>query len=701
MNHRIIGTVRILVISALFGMTALTAASCKGVGDATPGMKAPSESPKAMPALSLANLDTTCAACTDFYQFANGGWLKHTKIPAAYPSYGGFEEVYDRNNDVLHDILEKAAADAKAGTLKARSSTWKVGTYYGACMDTATIEKLGASPIKPMLDRISAIKSSSELPAALAQLEHSDGLTPFGNGAEQDPKDATTMIVSLSQGGLTLPERDYYFRTDSVTKNIRAKFVAHVTAMMQLAGDTPEEATTAGRTVLAFETQLAKASRTPTALRDPVANYHKMMLADVQTLAPHMDWAAFYKLQGAPTVPAVDVGQPEYITAVDGMIASVPLKEWQAYLRWHAVHSAAAALSNTFVQENFAFEKLLTGATEVLPRWKRCSGSVDNAIGELLGQEFVAKTFPPDAKARAVKIVGSLIAALKTRIDSLDWMSAATKPQALAKLAAFTRKIGYPDTWRDYSALTITSGTHWANRHAGQRFESVRNWNKLGKPVDRTEWGMTPPTVNAYYNPQLNEIVFPAGILQPPFYNASADDAFNYGAMGAVIGHEMTHGFDDQGRQYDKDGNLKDWWAKRDAAKYVAEADKVVRQFNSYTIVDTLTHVNGKLTLGENIADFGGLTVAYAAMKIAIGSGPHEKIDGFTPEQRFFLGWATAWRALQRDEYSRMLVNADPHAPSKWRVNGPLSNMPEFKAAFGCKETDAMVRPAAARPRIW
>ena len=683
-------------ILVTFGVVA--AAACSGLGDAPPTAKT---TVAAAPALDRTNLDTTCAACADFYQFANGGWLKKTKIPAAYPSYGGFEELFDRNNDVLHDILEKAAADAKSGRLKEGENSWKVGAYYGACMDTAAIEKIGAAPLKPLLDSINAIASSAELAAALMHLEHSDGLAPFGNGAEQDPRDATMMIVSLSQGGLTFPERDYYFRTDSVTRNIRDKFVGHVRAMMLLAGDAPDVAAAAGKTVLDFETQLAKASRTPVALRDPVANYHKMTLAEVQKLAPHIDWTTFYLVQGAPSVPAIDVGQPEFIAAIDGMIASAPLASWKAYLRWHAVHSNAAALSFAFVQENFKAEQLLTGAKEILPRWKRCSGSVDNAIGELLGQEFVAKTFPPEAKTRAVTIVGNLIDALKARIDSLDWMSAQTKPQALAKLAAFTRKIGYPDTWRDYSKLEVKPGQHFANRHAAQRFATARNWNKIGKPVDRLEWGMTPPTVNAYYNPQLNEIVFPAGILQPPFYNATADDAINYGAMGAVIGHEMTHGFDDEGRQFDKDGNLKDWWAKADAAKYITEANKVVMQFDSYSIVDSATHVNGKLTLGENIADFGGLTVAYAAMKKAIGDGPHEKIDGFTPEQRFFLGWAQAWRTLTRVEYARMLVNADPHSPSKWRVNGPLSNMPEFKAAFGCADSAAMVRPASARPRIW
>ncbi len=655
----------------------------------------------AAPAFDRASLDTTCAACKDFDQFANGGWKKHTTIPAAYPSYGSFFELIDRNADVLHKILDQAASDATGGKLVKGSGTWKVGTFYAACADTVTIEKLGATPVKPLLDSIAAISTSAALPAALARLEISYGLAPFGNGAEQDPKDATSMIATVGQGGLSLPERDYYFRSDAKSRELRDAFVANVTAMLQLAGDTPDAAATEAKAVLAFETQLAKASRAPAALRDPVANYHKMTVPELEKLAPRFEWAGYFAARGAQSVSAVDVGQPEFVTAFDALLASAPLSDWKAYLRWHALHATAGTLSSAFVTQNFKFQQMFTGAKELLPRWKRCAQQADAQLGELLGQEYVKIAFTPEAKARAVKIVDNLVNELRARIEQLDWMSAPTRTQALAKLAAFTRKIGYPDKWRDYSKLDITPGQHFANSLAATQFEAARQWAKIGKPVDRTEWGMSPPTVNAYYNAQLNEIVFPAGILQPPFYNAEADDAINYGAMGAVIGHEMTHGFDDQGRQFDKDGNLKDWWTAGDAAKYVAEANKVERQFDAYTVLDTATHVNGKLTLGENIADFGGLTVAYAAMERAIGTGPREKIDGFTPEQRFFLGWAQVWRELDRDEYLRMLTNADPHAPATWRVNGPLSNMPEFRAAWGCKDTDPMVRPAAERPHIW
>lgn len=657
--------------------------------------------PPAAPAIDTANLDTTCPACTDFFQFANGGWLKKSTIPAAYPGWGAFQELNDRNEDVLHKILDDLSAQVKAGKLSDGSGPWKVGTFYAACMDTDTIEKKGIVPLQPLLDTIARIKTKDDLDGALRVLEREGGIVPWEASAGQDSKDATSEIAVLHQGGLTLPERDYYFKSDDASKKMRDDFVAHVTRMFLLAGDSPDAAAAEAKSVLSFETKLAEASRTPTALRDPVSNYHKMTLEQASALTPHISWTAFFKDQGAPVVPVLDVNQPEFFKAFDGMIASVPAENWKSELRWRAIHQAAPSMSDAFVNEDFKLRQLLTGVKELLPRWKRCTRSADRRLGELLGQEYAARNFTPEAKARAVKIVGNLIDELHARIDGLDWMSPATKTQALAKLGSFVRKIGYPDKWRDYSSLEIKTGENFANVLAADKFEALRNWTKIGKPVDRTEWGMSPPTVNAYYDPQMNEIVFPAGILQPPFYDPSADDAVNYGAMGAVIGHEMTHGFDDQGRQFDKDGNLKDWWTKEDAAKYNTEAKKVVKQFDGYTVLDAKTHVKGELTLGENIADFGGLTIAFAAMQRAIGSGTHPSIDGFTPEQRFFLGWAQVWRELSRDEYQRMLLNVDPHSPGKWRVNGPLGNMPEFQKAWGCKDGDAMMRPAALRARIW
>ncbi|CAN5532222.1 M13 family metallopeptidase [soil metagenome] len=651
--------------------------------------------------IDRANMDTTCAACTDFYRFANGGWLSRTKIPAAYASYGAFYELHDRNVDVLHDIAETDAAGVRAGTLRKGSAAWKVGAFYGSCMDTVAIDRRGAAPLKGELDIISRIKTRPDLIRALGVLELRAGLAPWGDGAVQDSKDAANTIAGLYQGGMSLPTKDYYTSTDSSSTAIRAKFVAHVTRIFQLLGDSPERAAAGARTVMDVESQFAKASKSPVDLRDPVANYHPMTLVQLDSLTPHFSWGHFYSAIGVSKVARIDVGQPGFFQAMDTLLTTLPVEDWKTFLRWRLVHEASRSLSTPFVQENFKFAQMFSGATELLPRWKRCVNNTDDNLGELLGQEFVKRTFPPEAKARAVKIVDNLVKEFRVRIDGADWMSAPTKREALVKLDAFTRKIGYPDKWLDYSRVAIVPDEYFANLRAATVWSSRRNWAKIGKPTDRTEWGMTPPTVNAYTNPLLNELVFPAGILQPPFYDPKADDAVNYGAMGAVIGHEMSHEFDDQGRQYDKSGNLRDWWAKADADRFVTEATKIERQFDGYTVIDATTHVNGKLTLGENLGDFGGLTIAYSAMERALGNNPRTNIDGFTPEQRFFLGWAQVWREVTRPESMRQQLNSNAHAPGEWRVNGPLSNMPEFRAAWGCKAGDAMVRDESLRPRIW
>jgi putative endopeptidase len=648
-----------------------------------------------------ANLDTTCAACDDFYEFANGGWLQRAKIPGDYPTYGAFDQLFDQNQAVLRNVLDTAVLRVKSGQYKPGTGEWKVGTFYATCMDTTAIERLGARPLQPALDRIAAIRNVDDLKRSLGELDRTYGLVPIGDPSVQDSKDAANTIAGLYQGGLSLPNSEYYTKTDTASANMRAKFTASVARMFQLLGESQTRASADANTVLAVETQFAKGSRTPIQLRDVVNNYHGMTLGQVDSLTPHFSWAQFYQGLGVTAPAKIDVGQPEFLQNFDRMLSSVPLEDWKTLLRWRLVNGAAASLSTPFVKENFEFNKLFTGATEISPRWKRCVNATDNNLGELLGQEFVARKFTPAAKARAVTIVDNLVRELRARIEQLQWMGPETRQQALVKLDAFSRKIGYPDKWRDYSALQITPNSYFANALASQQWASARNWAKIGKPTDRTEWGMTPPTVNAYENPLLNEIVFPAGILQPPFYDPNADDALNYGAMGAVIGHEMSHAFDDQGRQYDKFGNMRDWWSKEDAARYDAEAQKIVKQFDAYTVLDTATHVQGQLTLGENIGDFGGLTVAYAAMKRALAAHPQPVIDGFTPEQRFFLGWAQVWRELDRPEFLRYLVSSNPHPPSKWRVNGPLSNMPEFRAAWGCKEGDPMVRPDASRPRIW
>ena len=648
-----------------------------------------------------ANLDTTVKACQDFYQFANGGWLQRAKIPGDYSTYGAFDQLFDQNQALLREIVDTSVVRLKSGQYKPGSDNYKMAAFYSSCMDTVAIERLGAAPLKPGLDRIAAIKNVDDLKRALGELEHSYGLAPIAEGSAQDAKDAANTIAGLYQGGLSLPNNEYYTKTDTASANLRAKFVASVAKMFQLVGDDPAKAAAEANTVLAVETRFAKASRTPIQLRDVVNNYHGMTLRQVDSLTPHFSWEQFYRALGITPPQKINVGQPEFFEAFDKLLTDVPVADWKTLLRWRLIHYAAPSLSTPFVQQDFEFNKLFTGATEISPRWKRCTNATDNYLGEILGQEFVARKFTPAAKARAVTIVDNLVRELRSRIEQLQWMSPETKQQALVKLDAFNRKIGYPDKWRDYSKLQIRPGNYYANVVASNQFLSERDWAKIGKPTDRTEWGMTPPTVNAYENPLLNEIVFPAGILQPPFYDPNADDALNYGAMGAVIGHEMSHAFDDQGRQYDRFGNMRDWWTKEDATKYEAEANKIVSQFDAYTVLDTATHVQGKLTLGENIGDFGGLTVAYAAMKRALAAHPQPVIDGFTPEQRFFLGWAQVWRELDRPEFLRYLVSSNPHPPSKWRVNGPLSNMPEFKAAWGCKDGDPMVRAAALQPRIW
>ena len=654
-------------------------------------------------AIDRANLDTTCAACADFYTFANGGWLARNTIPAAYGEWGAFEELQDKNEAVVRSIVESAASDVGDGNAKPGSNRFKIGAFYGACMDTTAIDALGTKPIDAALARIAAIASTSQLPAALSALEKSNGLAPFGVGAAQDLKDANRVIVRAGQGGLSLPEKSYYLSSDSSMRRIRDAFVTHVANTFRLIGESDEKAAADARTVLAIETKFAQASMDVVSMRNPDSVYHVMTIAQFDSLTPHIAWETFLAEQGAPRgVTQINVAQPAFFKAMDGFVTSIPLDDWKTLLRWRLLNAAAPRLSRPFVEENFAFGKLFTGQKERLPRWQSCERLTDGALGEAIGQEYVARTFSPRAKARARAIVDNMVSVLHDRIGQLDWMSDSTRRQALVKLDAFTRKIGYPDKWRDYTALDVRRDEYFANYRRFVAWSIARDWAKVGKPVDRTEWSMTPSTVNAYYNPLWNEIVFPAGILQPPFYDPNADDAVNYGAMGAVIGHEMTHGFDDQGRRFDARGNLRDWWTSEDAAKYNAQAQRVVDQFNAYTVVDSTTHVNGRLTLGENIGDLGGLKIAYLALEKSMAEhGRQPNIDGFTPEQRFFLGWAQVWRTLQTNAAAKSLVKTNPHAPSKWRVNGPLSNMPEFKAAWACKDGDAMVRPDSLRAVIW
>jgi putative endopeptidase len=477
--------------------------------------------------------------------------------------------------------------------------------------------------------------------------------------------------------------------------------------MLELSGESAPEASADADRIMALETSLARAAMPRVAMRDPNAVYHKMTLAEFQRTTPHIDWHAYLASLGVKRASTVNVRTPAFFTALDSLVASVPLDTWKAYLRWHAVRVAAPTLGPAFVDEDFHFNgTVMRGLEEQEPRWQRCAAATNAALGWAVGQEYVKRDFSPEARARAVQMVDNLVSALRERIAQLDWMSAPTRQQATAKLDAFLRKVAYPDTWRDYSALHVRPGAYYENVAAAESWNRQRGWARLGKPVDRTEWSMIPPTVNASYSPTLNQIQFPAGILQPPFFDPNADDAVNYGAIGAVIGHEMSHGFDDQGRQYDAQGNLRDWWTPEDATKYKAAAQKLADQFSAYTVIDSSTHVNGRLTLGENIGDLGGLTIAYAALEKALAAKRAKgesipNIDGFTPEQRFFLSWARIWREIQRPEAERLQVATNPHSPGKWRVNGPLSDMPEFRQAWGCKEGDPMVRPDSLRVRIW
>ncbi|HEV7797440.1 MAG TPA: M13 family metallopeptidase, partial [Pyrinomonadaceae bacterium] len=509
------------------------------------------------------------------------------------------------------------------------------------------------------------------------------------------------VTADIDQGGLGLPDRDYYTKTDEKSKKIKDEYVKHVAKMFELLGDDAAKAASEAQTVVALETKLAEASMTRVERREPANVYHRMTVAQLHELAPGFDWSGYFQKIGVPPKTDVNVESPEFFKAMNQQLASAPIADWQTYLRWHLINSNAAALSSKFVDEDFNFKgKTLQGSKENLPRWKRCVGGTDRVLGEALGEVYVKTAFPPAAKARALEMVRNLEAALKTDITTLGWMSEPTRKQAIVKLDAFLNKIGYPDKWRDYSSLQVDRGSYVNNRFRANAFGKRRELNKIGKPVDKTEWGMSPPTVNAYYNPQINEIVFPAGILQPPFFDAEADDAFNYGGMGSVIGHEMTHGFDDEGRQFDSTGNLANWWSDVDLKAFTERAQCVIDQFSSFEVEKGLNE-NGKLVAGESIADLGGLVVAYAAFQKAMEGKPRVVIDGFTPEQRFFLGYARGWATNTRPEFARLLVNIDPHPLAKFRVNGPLANMPQFAAAFQCKTGDAMTRDETRRCQIW
>jgi len=652
----------------------------------------------AEPVFDPAAFDTTCSPCRDFDRYANGGWKDRAVIPPAYPSWGAFQVLADRNQDVLRGILESAAADrsAKPGSDRAR-----LGAYYAACMDSAAAEKAGLAPVQPLLAAIDALKDKRELAAQAAWL-HAHGVRGglFMFGGSPDVKNSDRMIAGAGQGGLGLPERDYYFRPDPASAAVREKYLAHVAAVFALAGRPETEAKAAAERVFALEKSLAEASLTAVQRRNPEANYHFLPLDSLRAMTPSFDWATYLEKRRV-RVDSLNVAHPRFFRGLEAAIAAAPLADWQDYLRWKVLDDAAPMLTQAFAEEDFRWASVLSGAKEMQPRWKRCLRAADGDLGDLLGQAFVKEKFPPEARARALRLVENLEAALDERLGRLEWMSDATKQAARAKLRAFGNKIGYPDKWRAYEGVEIGRGSAYANRMACRSAETARLTAQIGRPTDRGEWRMTPPTVNAFYSPVHNTINFPAGILQPPFFDPSWDDAVNYGAIGAVIGHEMTHGFDDQGRKFDPRGNLRDWWTEDDAKAYRARSEKIEAQYAAYTVLDTM-HLNGKLTLGENTADLGGLAIAFAAFQRELkAKGSPGLIEGFTPEQRFFLAYARIWRRVSRDEALRQQVLTDPHSPAVWRVNGPLVNLEEFARAFGCKEGDAMVREAAQRVRLW
>jgi predicted metalloendopeptidase len=651
--------------------------------------------------IELAHIDTTCAPCKDFYQFANGRWLDTATIAADKSSAGAGQESRDRNEATLRRVLERVAADST----ETDPYMLKVGRFYRACMDSTTIETAGRKPLDGTLGRIAAISNARQLQDEFAQLQLLGINAPLSVFAYTSFEDPNAVIAYAFQGGLGLPDRDYYLRTDSTSVSLRREYRDHISRTLALLGTAKADADRQADRILRLETALARSSLTAVEQRDPQKVYQKHTISDLGKLTPRIDWIAFFRELDIPSLSnpeaQLSVSPPAFFTTVDSMLTATPLPDWKAYLRWNVARRGSPYLSKPFFDEDFAFNARLTGAREPLPRWKRCAQGADQILGEALGKAYVAEAFPPEAKARMATLVNNLKAAMRDRITSNAWMGDSTRAEALRKLDKMVFKIGYPDRWRDYGELMIEEEmAHASQMFHGFAFEGKRQMAKIGHPPDRGEWQMTPPTVNAYFDPTLNEIVFPAGILQPPFFDMNADDAVNYGAIGMVIGHEISHAFDDQGRQFDADGKLRDWWTAEDGRRFTERAKVVADQYGEYVAVDTL-RVNGMLTLGENIADFAGLTIAYDAYQKSLGGKDGPTIDGYTPAQRFFIGDAQAWRNKRRPEALRQLVLTDPHSPANFRVNGPLANMPEFVAAFGCTDADQMVRSGSKRAQIW
>lgn len=665
----------------------------------------PKEAPKAalsnpVPPLTsgidLQNIDTSVRAQDDFNSYVNGNWLKKTEIPADKSRWGAFNELDEAATNQLHEIIQEAAK-GDAGNSEAQ----KIGDLYASFMDETTLDQLGTKPLDPEFARVAALKDKQQIPALIAHFNRLGATAPYEIYVHQDAKDSTKYIVDVSQSGLGMPDRDYYLKDDDAKlKEVRSKYLAHVEKMLTMSGD--KDAVGNAKKILALETALAKVQWTKVENRDPVKTYNKVELNKLSQLAPGYDWTSYLKESGIDgKVTYLIISQPSYITGFNKVLASTPLPVWKTYFRWHLLSSNAAYLSKPYSDENFAFYgTVLRGIPQQEPRWKRAVKLEQGAVGEMLGKLYVDKHFPPQNKARMEKLVGNLLTAYRESVNTLDWMGADTKKEAQAKLATFNPKIGYPNKWIDYSSLVINKNDLLGNVERADEFEFQRNINKLGTPIDRDEWEMTPQTVNAYYNPEKNEIVFPAAILQPPFFNSSADDAVNYGAIGAVIGHEISHGFDDQGSQYDGLGNLRDWWTKEDHDKFAAKTAALVKQYAAFSPVPGYP-INGELTLGENIADNSGLAIAYKAYQISLGGKPAPVIDGLTGDQRFYMGFAQVWRNKAREQEMIMRIKTDPHSPAQFRVLGTLQNQPGFYKTFDLKEGDKMYLPPEQRVVIW
>lgn len=674
------------------------ATQAPGTKALAPATQAPAAHPAAIHGIDPANLDPSAAACADFFQYATGGWVARNPIPPEQSRWGTFDALALRNQTDLKSILEEAAKNEAApkGSIEQR-----LGDFYAVAMDEKKAEELGATPLAPYLEQVEAIKDLDGLASETAALHRAGVRIFFGAGSEQDAKDATKVIAEVHQSGLGLPDRDYYLKDDPKSKAIREAYVKYVARVLQLAGDSPEAAAVEALTVLRLETALAKVSMSRVERRDPKATYHPMSVGELKALAPGFPWTLYLNRVGLPSLASLDVGMPEFFKGLSVQLKSEPLADWKTYLRWHVARSFSPYLSAAFVKANFEFSRVMTGAQEDLPRWRKAVAATNGALGEDLGQLYVKARFSPESKTQAVAILHNIKAALKDDLTTLSWMSEPTRKQALIKLSKIEEKIGYPDKWRDYSGLAVDRTSYPGNVARSNAFEFKRDLNKIGKPLDRTEWHMTPATVNAYYSAPMNEIVFPAGILQPPFFDPEADPAVNYGAIGVVIGHEITHGFDDKGSQYDAEGNLKNWWTAEDGKAFKAKGDLIAEQASAY-VVDGDLHVQGKLVEGEAIADLGGVALAYRAYQRSLEGKPKpEPVDGFTGDQRFFLGFATVWASGIRPQMARMLATIDSHPPARYRVNGTLADFPAFGRAFSCKPGDVLARTGGKDFQLW